>query len=163
MFSFVRNCQTIFQSGYTILYSLWEITNFFFNCCTCTWWKVPRLGVELELQLLAYSAAALDLSCIFDLCHNWQPHQILNPLSEARDQTCILTTLCWVLIPLSLSGNSTLKILNCKNKCWHQIHILYKSSKQTNKLADQTKHIRELYFTYKQAVNLSRCWVNTVQ
>ena len=34
---------------------------------------VPRLGVELELLLLAYATAT---QC-----------QILNPLSEARDQT----------------------------------------------------------------------------
>ena len=35
----------------------------------------------------AYATAMtiLDPSCICDLHHNW----ILNPLSEARDQTCI--------------------------------------------------------------------------
>ena len=49
----------------------------------------PKLGVELELQLLAYATtmAAMDPSCICDLHHSW----ILNPLSEARDGTYILT------------------------------------------------------------------------
>ena len=38
--------------------------------------EVPRLGVELELQLEPMSQP--------------QPRQILNPLMEARDQTCVL-------------------------------------------------------------------------
>ena len=43
--------------------------------------EVPRLGVELELELLAYTTATAtpDLN------------RILNPLSGARDRTCILT------------------------------------------------------------------------
>ena len=54
--------------------------------------EVPRLGVELELQLLAYTTATAmpDLSHIFNLCHILQQRQILNPLSEAVDPTCIL-------------------------------------------------------------------------
>ena len=49
--------------------------------------EVPRLGVELELQLLAYTTASAtqDLSHICDLHLSLQQHQILNPLSEARD------------------------------------------------------------------------------
>ena len=52
--------------------------------------EVPRLGVELQLQLLASATgtAAPDMNLICDL-HHWQ-HQILNPLSKARDQTFIL-------------------------------------------------------------------------
>ena len=48
---------------------------------------VPRLGVELELQLLAYATATAmpDLSRICDLHHSLQQRWILNPLSEARD------------------------------------------------------------------------------
>ena len=48
---------------------------------------VPRLGVVLELQLLAYATATLDLGCIFDLHHSLRQCQILNPLSETRDRT----------------------------------------------------------------------------
>ena len=51
--------------------------------------EVPRLRVQLELQLPPYTTATAvqDPSHIFDL-HNssWQC-QILNPLSEARNQT----------------------------------------------------------------------------
>ena len=51
--------------------------------------EVPRLEVQLELQLPAYSTATavLHLSCICDLHHSSQQCQILNPLSEARKQT----------------------------------------------------------------------------
>ena len=54
--------------------------------------KVARLGGELELQVLAYTSAKAmeDLSCVCDLYHNSRQHQILNSLSEARDQTHIL-------------------------------------------------------------------------
>ena len=54
--------------------------------------EVPRLGVELELQLPAYTTAAamLDPNHICDLHHRSWQSWILNPLSEARNQTCIL-------------------------------------------------------------------------
>ena len=55
--------------------------------------KVPRLGVELELQLLAYTTATAmqDLNHVSSLYHSsWQFSGILNPLSEARDRTHIL-------------------------------------------------------------------------
>ena len=48
--------------------------------------EVPRLGVESELQLLAYTTATAtrDLSHIYDLHHSSLTQ------SEARDGTCIL-------------------------------------------------------------------------
>ena len=54
--------------------------------------EVPKLGVELELQLQAYATvtATTDPSCIFDLHHSSWPRQILSPLRKARDQTLIL-------------------------------------------------------------------------
>ena len=54
--------------------------------------EVPRLGIYLERQLPAYTTATTtqDLSCIYDLHRSSQQHWILNPLSEARDQTHIL-------------------------------------------------------------------------
>ena len=57
---------------------------------------VPRLGVKTELQLPAYATAMQDLSCICSLHHSSWQHQILNPLIEARDQTCILMDASWV-------------------------------------------------------------------
>ena len=54
--------------------------------------EVPRLGVKLELQLPAYTTAKAmrDLSHICDLHHSAWQCWILNPLNEARDQTCVL-------------------------------------------------------------------------
>ena len=51
--------------------------------------EVLRLRVELELWLPAYTTAPAtqDWSRVCDLHHNSQQHWILNPLSEARDQT----------------------------------------------------------------------------
>ena len=55
--------------------------------------EVPRLGVQLELQLPANTTATAmqDLSRVCDLHHSSWQFQILNPLSEARDQTLKLT------------------------------------------------------------------------
>ena len=56
---------------------------------------VPKLGVQSELKLPAYTTATAsqsnpDLSQICNLHHSSRQHQILNPLSKARDQTCVL-------------------------------------------------------------------------
>ena len=53
---------------------------------------VLRLGVESELQFPAYPTATAtpDPSCICDQHHSSWQCWILNPLSEARDGTCIL-------------------------------------------------------------------------
>jgi len=60
--------------------------------------EIPRLVVELELQLLAYATATAtqDPSLVCNLHHiSWQ-RQILNPLSEARDYTCNLMDNSWI-------------------------------------------------------------------
>ena len=44
--------------------------------------EVPRLGVEVELQLLATATAMQDPSCVCNLHHSSLQHQIFNPLSE---------------------------------------------------------------------------------
>ena len=51
--------------------------------------EVPRLGVESELQLPAYTTATAtsDPSSICDLHRSSWQHRILNPLSEARGGT----------------------------------------------------------------------------
>jgi len=55
--------------------------------------EIPRLGVESELQLLAYATATAtpDPSHVCDLHHSSWQCQILNPLIEARNRTCNLT------------------------------------------------------------------------
>ena len=52
--------------------------------------EVPRLRLEFELLLLAYTRATAmrDPSHVCDLHHRSQQCQILNPLSEARDRSC---------------------------------------------------------------------------
>ena len=54
--------------------------------------EVPRLGFKSEWQLLACATATAtqDLSCTCNLHHSSWQRQILNSLSEARDQTHIL-------------------------------------------------------------------------
>ena len=47
--------------------------------------EVPGLGVESEVQLLAYATATPDLSYIFDPYHSLRQCQNLNSLSQARD------------------------------------------------------------------------------
>ena len=62
---------------------------FFFAFLALIQWhmEVLGLGVEPELQLLAYTPATAtpDPSLICDLHHSSWQCQILNPLSKARD------------------------------------------------------------------------------
>jgi len=60
--------------------------------------EVPRLGVQLELQLQAYTTATAmpDPSRVCDLHHSSQQHWILNPLREVRDQTRNFMVFSWV-------------------------------------------------------------------
>ena len=60
--------------------------------------EVPRLGVELKLQLPAYTTATAmpDPSRVCNLHHSSWKHRTHNPLSEARDQTCFLMDTSWV-------------------------------------------------------------------
>ena len=69
-----------------------------------TWnMEVPKLGFQLELQLLAYTTATAmpwDLSCVCDLHHSSQ--WIFNPLNKVGDQTHVLTDtsrICYHLVP----------------------------------------------------------------
>ena len=72
--------------------------------------EVLRLGVKSELQLLAYATATatstLDqaASATYTTAHG--SASSFNPLSEARDGTCILMDTSQVLNPLSHNGNS---------------------------------------------------------
>ena len=72
--------------------------------------EVPRLGDESELQLPAYTTATKmsDLSHICDLHHSSRQHWILNPLSEARDQTFVRMDAGRIRFPLSHDRNSSI-------------------------------------------------------
>ena len=59
--------------------------------------EIPRLGVESELQLLAYpTATATPIQTGIDLPHSSQQRWILNPPREARDRTQVLLDTSWV-------------------------------------------------------------------
>ena len=79
--SHFKKCHLLFI--YIYLFNLL----FFFTVLT----EVPRLGVELELQLLATATATWELNYICVLHRSFQQCRILSPLKEARDGTGILT------------------------------------------------------------------------
>ena len=72
--------------------------------------EVPRLGVKSELEPPAYTTgtAAQDLSRVCNLHHSSWQCWILNPLSEARDRTCVLMDSSQIPTPLSHNRNSLL-------------------------------------------------------
>ena len=75
--------------------------------------EVPRLGVESKLQLPTYATvtAMPEPSCICDLYHRSQQHWVLNPLSKARDQTCILMATSQVHYLCAIVGTPSVIIL----------------------------------------------------
>ena len=95
---------------------------FFFNffCFLLYFFRVvpaaygsSQVRVRLKVQLLAYTipTAMQDSSHVCDLQHtSWQPW-VLNPLSEARDQTCILMDTSQGHNPLSHNGNSSVLLM----------------------------------------------------
>ena len=83
--------------------------------------EAPGLGVESELQLQIYTTdtATLDPSHICNLCSSLWQCWILNPLSEARDQTTSSQRLCQVLNWQSHNGNFIFILLRGKeHRIW---------------------------------------------
>ena len=72
--------------------------------------EVPRLGAGLELQLLAYTTATAmqDSSHVCDLHQSSWHHQILNPLSVARDGTRILMDTSCICFHCATTGTPSL-------------------------------------------------------
>ena len=68
--------------------------------------EVPRLGVQPELQLLAYTTATTtpDPSSVCDLHHSSRQRRILNLLSEASDRTRNLTVPSWIRFHCTTMG-----------------------------------------------------------
>ena len=89
--------------------------------------KFPRLGIESELQLLAYVMVSemRDPSCIFKLPHSSQQHPIPDPMSEARDRTHILMDTSWISFPLGHNGNSS---------CWLFLMLTFYINPYLNKI-----------------------------
>ena len=89
--------------------------------------EVSRLGVKSELLPLAYATATAtqDLSHVCDLHHSSQQCQIFNPLSKARDGTCILMEasqirFCWA----TMGTLQFFKKLNFYNKFYKKLLIV---------------------------------------
>ena len=99
---------------------------------------VPGLGVQSELQLSVYTTATATWgpSGVCDLYHSSRQCQILNPLREARDRTCVLMDtsqirFCWATMgtPTSLSGYLSVfvfvwKSLSCAFMIWVLFSVL---------------------------------------
>ena len=68
--------------------------------------EIPRLGVQLELLLLAYTTATAtwDPSHICNLHHSSQQRRILHPLSKARDLTHNLMVPSWIRFRCAMMG-----------------------------------------------------------
>ena len=130
---------------------IWPIFWFGFGFCFCFCFcfcflgpypqhmEVPRLGVESELQPLAYATAAAtqDPSHIFDLHHSSRQCQNPDPLREARDQTQILMDANHIHFWCVTTG--TIFCNTCKGKA-----ILYKN-KNLLKFSD---HILYKHFPF---------------
>jgi len=76
--------------------------------------EIPRLGVESELQLLAYATATAtrDPSHICD--HSSWQCWIPNPLSKTRDQTHILMDTSGIHFHCTTMGTLELPTSSCK-------------------------------------------------
>ena len=77
---------------------------------------VPKLGVQSELWLPAYTqgraTATRDLSQVCDLHHSSQSCWILNPLSKARERTCILRDASQIHFHGAMTGTPQILILD---------------------------------------------------
>ena len=90
--------------------------------------EVPRLGVESELQLPAYTTATAtwDPSCVCNLHLSLQQRRILNPLSEAREQSRVLMDssqihFCWATMatPSSFLNEFLFRWFECPHRSHH--------------------------------------------
>ena len=92
--------------------SMFIYTFFFFLGPPLQHMEAARLGVALELQLLVHTTATAmqDPSHICGLHCSLHQCQILNPLREVRNRTCIIMDTSWVLNSLSHSRNSNVCI-----------------------------------------------------
>ena len=81
--------------------------------------EVPRLGVQSKLQLPTYTTATWYLSRSCDLHYSSWQCKILNPLSKARDSTCILMDASQIRLHRAMMGTPLLVYLNMftRNRC----------------------------------------------
>ena len=77
--------------------------------------ETPRLRVKSKLRLLIYTRATAtqDASCIGDLHHSSQQHQILNPMHTARDQTRNLMVTSHIRLHCATTGTPFFMSFKC--------------------------------------------------
>ena len=87
--------------------------------------EVLKLGVELKLQLPAYTTASATpvLSSVCDLHHSSQQPWIPDPLSKASDPTCILMDTSRVCFCWATKGTPLLGFLNVTNLLFFSSYI----------------------------------------
>ena len=112
------NAVVVFGFFFLVFQDFHLLLTGFCCCCYCfcfigphLWhMEVPRLGVESELQLLAYTTATAtpDLSHLCNLHCSLQQHWSLTHWVKPGIEPESSWTLCWVLNLPSHSGNSLL-------------------------------------------------------
>ena len=86
------NLSTVLFFSKLVFIILGEFYWFFFYRHTCGIWKFPaRSWIRAAAAAYATAMATLDPNHICHLYLSLQQHWILTPLSEAREQTCLLT------------------------------------------------------------------------
>ena len=129
-FSTVRNCQTIVQRSFTILPAIYEDSNFcislptLFIVCLFIYLLLFRAtpvaygGSQARGRIAAtvvglrHSHSNEGSELCLNLHHSSQQCWILNPLSETRDQTCILMNTSRVCNPLGHTRNSPVFLIS---------------------------------------------------
>ena len=104
---------------FNIYYLSYLLSNFFFAFFGGWHMEVGRLGVKLELQLLAYTMATAMLNprCVCKLHHSSQQCKIPDPLSKARYWNYILMYTSWVNFRWTTMGN----LLCCNLQLWNTV------------------------------------------
>ena len=89
----------------SVPYSI-EFSFSFFLGLHLRYMEVPRQGIQLSVQLLAYTTATAtqDLSRVCNLHHSSWQRQSLNPLSKARDRTHNLMIPSWIRFCCDMMG-----------------------------------------------------------
>ena len=78
----------------------------------CLWhMESPRLGAK-SFPADTTATAMSDLSQVCDLHHSSWQRQMLNPLNEARDQTCILMVPSWICFCCATTGTPVYFLLD---------------------------------------------------
>jgi len=111
------NCSIVNLQCFVSFFSFSFLLFFLIYIFRATPWhmEVPRLGVELELQLPAYTTATATrgLNHVWNLHYSSRQLQILNPLSRARDQTCVLMDTGQVHYHWATRGTSCIVSFKC--------------------------------------------------